>query len=94
MANDPGAYVMLRRNRPETSTTDEVLTLRREVETLEAALLSSRVIGAAVGLVMAEQQVSRATALDMLRTLSQNSNTRLAVIAARLVADADRRAAR
>jgi len=78
--NDPGASVMLRRNRPETSTSDEVLTLRREVETLEAALLSSRLIGAAVGLVMAEHQVSRAAAIAMLRTMSQNSNTRLAVV--------------
>ena len=86
---------MLRPNRPGTATTDdEVHTLRRQVETLEAALLSSRVIGAAVGLVMAEHQVSKATAFTMLRTMSQNSNTRLAAVADRLVADADQRATR
>lgn len=64
--------------------------LLQEVENLRAALTSSRVIGAAVGLVMAEHRVDRETAFEMLRAQSQNSNVRLARIAADKVDDAER----
>ena len=87
-------FVVLSRSGTNASTNaaEEIATLRRQVESLEAGLLSSRLIGAAVGLVMAEHQVSRSTAFAMLRAMSQNSNTRLAAVAAELVAEADRRA--
>lgn len=82
-----------RRARAEADAAAEVVALRRQVETLDAALLSSRLIGAAVGLVMAEHQVSRMAAFAMLRSRSQNSNVRLAAVASDLVDQADRRAA-
>lgn len=72
----------------------EVADLRREVETLEVAMSSSRLIGTAIGLVMADHQVSRAAAFDLLRARSQNTNTRLAVVAAEVVDLAETRATR
>jgi len=76
------------------SLDDELADLRRQVETLEVGLLSSWLIGAAIGLVMADHQVSRATAFDLLRARSQNTNTRLAVVAAEVVDLAEGRATR
>ena len=72
----------------------EVADLRRKVETLKVGMLSSRLIGTAIGLVMADHQVSRAAAFDLLRARSQNTNTRLAVVAAEVVDLAETRATR
>lgn len=52
---------------------------------LEQALISSRTIGAAVGILMASRQVSQDAAFTMLREASQRSNRKLRDLAAELV---------
>ena len=77
-----------------TGGSEELVALRREVETLRAGLETSRVIGAAVGLLMAEHRISRVVAFQVLRRLSQDGNVKLWTVAARLVDDADGRSVR
>ncbi|MCU1538096.1 MAG: hypothetical protein JWP82_2447 [Humibacillus sp.] len=48
---------------------------------LQVALRSSRLIGAAIGIVMASCKVSEDVAFEMLRKASQDSNTKLRVVA-------------
>lgn len=73
-----------------TSIQGELEALRRQVESLGVALTSSRLVGTALGLMMAGHRVSRANAFEMLKTLSRDSNVRVAVLALRLVDEADR----
>lgn len=63
---------------------------QQHVEQLEQALRSSRTIGMAVGMVMANRHVNEEAAFDILRSVSQNSNRKLRDIADELVRGADR----
>ena len=68
---------------------DGVLS-RDHVAQLEKALMSSRVIGAAVGILMASRQVTQDRAFAMLSEASQRSNRKLHDRAADLVETANR----
>jgi hypothetical protein len=54
----------------------------REAGHLERALISNREIGMAMGIVMSQYRLTRQGAFDVLRVASQNSNRKLADIAA------------
>ena len=89
---------MLSQSRPAAEATDsvalpgeDVAALRREVETLRAGLESNRLIGAAMGILMAERRLSRRAAFELLRELSQSTNVKLLVVAERLVLDVEDR---
>lgn len=71
------------------SLVEELSRLRRELETLNQAVESNRLIGTAVGLVMARHQVSRAAAFAALTAQSQHANVKLALIAEQLVTQAE-----
>ena len=55
---------------------------REHVAQLERALLTSRDIGTAMGVLMARYKITRSQAFDLLRVASQNTNRKLAEIAA------------
>ena len=63
---------------------DGVLS-REHAAQMEEALKSSRVIGAAIGMIMASRGLSEAAAFEVLQTASQHSNRKLREIAADLV---------
>jgi hypothetical protein len=54
-------------------------------QNLRRALESSRRIGAAVGIVMAQRLITEEAAFELLRTLSQNRNMKLRDVADRVV---------
>lgn len=56
---------------------------------MEQALKSSRIVGAAIGLVVGTRHVSDTEAFEILKAASQNSNHKLRDLAAELVASAD-----
>lgn len=58
---------------------------RRKAEHLELALASSREIGAATGILMARDLVTRDQAFDLLRRASQTQNRKLSEVAAAVV---------
>lgn len=60
-------------------------TARDEATQLRTALVNSREIGMAMGVVMTTYKVTRDQAFDLLRIASQNSNRRLADIATEVV---------
>jgi hypothetical protein len=62
---------------------------QEHVAELQAALVSSRTIGAAIGILMASRQVSQDDALTILKETSQRTNTKLRALAETLVADAE-----
>jgi len=62
---------------------------QEHVDELQAALKSSRTIGAAIGILMANRQVGQDDALTILKETSQRTNTKLRDLAETLVADAD-----
>ena len=55
-------------------------------EQLRRALLTSRTIGVAIGIVMAKQSVTQEAAFDMLRKLSNDTNRKLRDVAEHVVA--------
>ena len=69
---------------------DGVLS-RDHVAQLQKALLSSRHIGAAVGILMATRRVTQDEALAILKETSQRSNRKLHDVATELVEAVDRR---
>ena len=69
---------------------DGVLS-RDHVAQLEKALVSSRVIGAAVGILMVSRQATQDEALTILKQTSQRANRKLNDVAADLVDAANRR---
>ena len=69
----------------------EIARLEQEVRGLAAALVTNRVISLAIGLVMERHGLDRSAAHAHVVRLSQNSNTRLAVLAEELVRTAERR---
>ena len=67
---------------------------RKHAVELEAALAHSREIGIALGMVMARQHVDRGAAFEILAGASQRTNTKLRVLAERLVTAHERRVTR
>lgn len=63
---------------------------REHVEHLKTALLSSRTIGAAIGMIMASRNVSEDEVFTVLRKASQHANQKISMIAADLVASSNR----
>ena len=59
------------------------------VTQLETALVTSRVIGAAIGILMASRNIGEDEALTLLKGASQRSNTKLRDVAATILAGAD-----
>ena len=59
---------------------------REHAQQLDQALKTSRTIGAALGMIMANRQVSEDEAFAILRKVSQNSNRKLRELAEELVA--------
>jgi len=66
-----------------------VATLEQENEQLREALLSSRAIGVAVGLLMERHKLSREKALAVLRVRSQHSNRKLRDVAQQMAETGD-----
>jgi len=58
---------------------------RKQVEQLEQALRTSRVIGAAIGMIMNSRQVGQDEALTVLKTASSRSNVKLSVLCAEML---------
>jgi len=69
----------------------EIARLEQEVCGLTAALTTNRVISTAIGLVMERHGLDRAAAHAQVVRLSQDSNTKLAVLAEQLVQAAEAR---
>ena len=67
---------------------DGVLS-REQVDSLEQALVTSRTIGAALGILMANRNIGEEEALRVLKGASQRSNTRMRDLAETIVAGAD-----
>jgi len=59
------------------------------VAQLETALVASRVIGAAIGILMASRNIGQDEALTVLKGASQRSNVKMRDVAATIVAGAD-----
>jgi hypothetical protein len=62
---------------------------KEHVAELQAALVSSRTIGAAIGILMANRRVGQDDALTILKETSQRTNTKLRDLAETLVADTE-----
>jgi AmiR/NasT family two-component response regulator len=54
---------------------------RAQIESLEAALITSRKIGAAIGILMATDKITEPEAFDRLREVSQDSRRKLRDVA-------------
>lgn len=67
----------------------EGILQHEHVQNLEVALQSSRTIGAAMGIVMANRRVDEAAAFAILRQASQDSNTKLRCVATDVVTTGD-----
>ena len=67
----------------------EISALQARIDQLEEAVASNRTIGAALGLVMERFHLDRTTAFAYLVRMSQDSNTKLAVVAERLLTDSE-----
>jgi AmiR/NasT family two-component response regulator len=63
---------------------DEELT-RQHVRQLEQALRTSRVIGAAIGMVMNSRRVTQDEALEVLKEASSRSNVKLRTLCAEML---------
>jgi ANTAR domain len=62
---------------------------RDHAANLELALQSARLIGAAVGIVMAKCSVTEVISFEMLKRMSQDTNRRLRAVAEEIVATGD-----
>lgn len=78
------AQAALDRDILATLQIDEELS-RKQVEQLERALLTSRVIGAAIGMVMHSRHVTQDEALEVLKAASSRSNVKLSVLCAEML---------
>lgn len=67
--------------RAEEGAAEEVAAAHSKIEHLERALESNRLIGTAVGILMAELRITSEEAFDRLRTASQTSNRKLSDVA-------------
>jgi len=73
----------------ELATDSRMIELEQQVQQLTTALVTNRVTGAAVGLVMAHRNLDRAQAFAWLVAESQRTNTKLTAVALDLVARAE-----
>lgn len=78
------AQAALDRDILATLQIDEELT-RSQVAQLEQALRTSRVIGAAIGMVMNSRQVSQDEALTVLKQASSRSNVKLSALCSEML---------
>ena len=78
------AQAALDRDILATLQIDEELS-REQVEQLQHALQTSRVIGAAIGLVMAARACNQEEALVLLKSSSSRTNVKLSVMCAQIV---------
>ena len=78
------AQAALDRDILATLQIDEELT-RAHIDQLEQALRTSRIIGAALGMVMASRDISQDEALEVLKSASSRSNVKLSVLCANMV---------
>ena len=62
---------------------------RAQAANLEVALRSARVIGAAIGIIMAKCAVSEVTAFEVLKRASQNANRKVRALADEIVLTGD-----
>ena len=74
---------------PAADQVGDVAALQATVAQLEQALASSRTIGTAIGLIMERFHLDRVAAMAHLVRLSQDSNTKLFVVAERVVRSAE-----
>jgi hypothetical protein len=65
------------------------LLAREQVDQLEQALRTSRTIGAALGIIMADRQVGEREAFELLSKRSQDTNCKLRVLADEVVRRGD-----
>ncbi|MFW5468904.1 ANTAR domain-containing protein [Knoellia sp. CPCC 206435] len=72
-----------------TELQHEGLLAREHAEHLEQALRSARLIGSAVGMVMADRKVSEDVAFKTLTRASQNTNVKLRLVAEAIVRTGD-----
>jgi hypothetical protein len=82
--DESAAQADLDRDILATLQIDEELT-RKHVDQLEQALRTSRVIGAAIGMVMNSRQVSQDEALTVLKEASSRSNVKLSALCAEML---------
>ena len=73
--------IVTRRQDEADQLAHQIVVLRDKVDNLEIALAQSRDIGVAMGIVMATEKVTRDCAFDRLRTVSQNQNRKLHLVA-------------
>ena len=78
------AQAALDRDILATLQIDEELS-REHVEQLQHALRTSRVIGAAIGLVMAGRGLDKDEALELLKSVSSRTNVKLSVLSTQIV---------
>ena len=78
------AQAALDRDILATLQIDEELT-RKHVEQLQVALQTSRVIGAAIGMVMSSRGIGQDEALAVLKEASSRGNVKLSVLCANMV---------
>lgn len=74
-----------RTDQPAAGIDEIVPELTRKIASLELALASSRIIGAAVGIVMERNKLTYGDAFDVLVGISQRSHLKLREIAEQLV---------
>jgi hypothetical protein len=67
------------------AATATLTALQKDYSQLEAGLASSRVVGAAIGMLMHQHKISRHQASDLLRLRSQHSNRRMRDLAEELL---------
>jgi hypothetical protein len=87
-ADDMEAKSLVDREMIAELQADGVLS-RQHVEHMEAALVTSRTIGAAIGILMASRNIGQEEALALLKGASQRSNTRMRDLAETIVSGAD-----
>ena len=87
-ANDMEARSMFDRELIAALQADGVLR-EEHVDELQAALVSSRTIGAALGILMASRNIGQEEALHVLKETSQRTNTKLRDLAETLVSGVD-----
>ena len=75
------AYPVLGAN----ASQDQLAAAAREIENLQIALESARIIGAAIGIVMAMQKITYDAAFEMLSAASQHQNRKLRDVADEVV---------
>jgi AmiR/NasT family two-component response regulator len=71
---------------------EKIASLAQQVEQLEAAVETNRIVGAAIGIVMERLQLDRAAAFTYLARRSQHANQKLTRVAQDLVLKVERNA--